>query len=29
MITDWTTLVVAIFDACMVIGILAAIYWMR
>ena len=29
MITDWTTLALSIFDALMVIGILAAIYWMR
>jgi hypothetical protein len=29
MITDWTTLALSIFDAAMVIGILAAMYWMR
>jgi hypothetical protein len=29
MITDWTTLALSIFDALIVIGILAAIYWMR
>jgi hypothetical protein len=29
MITDWVTLALAMFDAAMVIGILAAMYWMR
>jgi hypothetical protein len=29
MITDWTTLALSVFDALMVFGILAAMYWMR